>query len=273
MSIIGIVGAGQLGTVLAERLVAIGHVVKVANSRGPGSLRDFARTTGAIAVEIAQVASEADVLILAVPLGKVRTLPKASIISVPRGAVIIDAGNYVPLRDGNIAEIDNGLPETAWVSRQLGVPVVKAFNSISDESLRHGGRPSDASERIALPVSGDEPETRRAAMQLIEELGFDAWDAGPLSNSWRQQIGQPAYCTDGTRKQLPDLLARARRETVTSKREGAMKLMARLPSNFPKVTLLRAARFMAGLDRRKPANWLAVLRLASALLGRKRGLQ
>ncbi len=270
MSVIGIVGAGRFGTVLARRLVALGHVVNVANSRGSASLSDFARATGARAVDVTDVALGADMLVLAIPLGKVRTLPKALITSVPPGAPIVDAGNYVPLRDGNIDEIDEGLPETAWVARQLGVPVVKAFNSISDWSLDHGARPAGASDRIALPVAGDEPDARAAVMRLVEQLGFDAWDAGPLSDSWRQQIGQPAYATDGTLKQLPGLLARAKHETVAAKRNEAMKLLAKLPPDLPKATLVRAARFMAGLDRRKPASWLAILRLASAMLRRRR---
>ena len=115
--------------------------------------------------------------------------------------------------------------------------------------------------RIALPVAGDEPEGRAAVMRLVGQLGLDAWDAGTLGESWRQQIGQPAYRTDGTLRQLPGLLARARHETVAAKRAGAMKLMARLPPDLPKATLVRAARFSAGLDSGKPASWLAVLRL------------
>lgn len=268
MSVIGIVGAGQLGTVLAKRLVAVGHSVRIANSRGPASLRDVERLTKASAVDIREVATGAEMLILAIPLASVPALPRNLVSSVGRGASIVDAGNYVPLRDGNIAEIDGGMPETVWVSRTLGAPVVKAFNSISDISLIQGGRPAGAPDRIALPVAGNDPKTSDAVMRLVEELGFDAWNAGPLSDSWRQQLGQPAYCTDGTLKQLPGLLARAKRDSVALKRQEAMKLMARLPPNFPKGTLLRAARFMVGLDRTNPSSWLAMLRIAAVMARR-----
>jgi predicted dinucleotide-binding enzyme len=33
-------------------------------------------------------------------------------------------------------------------------------------------------------------------LALVEELGFDAVDAGPPSESWRQQPGTPVYGKD-----------------------------------------------------------------------------
>jgi hypothetical protein len=39
-------------------------------------------------------------------------------------------------------------------------------------------------------------------MGLVEETGFDAVDAGVLSESWRQQPGTPAYCTELTKDEL-----------------------------------------------------------------------
>ena len=202
MSRVGIVGTGHLGAVLAERLVADGHSAKIANSRGPHTLTQLARQTGTEAATIPEVAAEVDVLILAIPLAKVATLPSSLIQLLPPAATVIDAGNYVPLRDGRIADIEGGMPETGWVAARLGVPVVKAFNNITDDSLARNGRPSGARDRIALPVSGDHAARRAAAMRLIETLGFDAYDAGPLARSWRQQIGQAAYCTDPNRAKL-----------------------------------------------------------------------
>ena len=214
MSRIGIVGAGHLGAVLAKRLVAAGHGVKVANSRGPHTLAGFAAETGAEPAAIPDVAQGVDVLVVAIPLGQVAVLPPSLIAALPAGATIIDAGNYFPPRDGRIAAIEDGMPETAWIAARLGVPVVKAFNNVTDHSLAEAGRPKIARDRIALPVSGDDPARRAAAMRLVESLGFDALDAGPLAESWRQQIGQAAYCTDPTRAQLQRMLARADVRTV-----------------------------------------------------------
>ena len=266
MSKIGIVGAGRLGTLLAERLVAAGHTVKIANSRGPHTLMGLAERTGAEPAALPDVAAGANVLIVSIPLGQVATLPHSLIKALPSEATVIDTGNYYPPRDGRIAAIEDGMPETAWVTAQLGTPVVKAFNNITDHSLAHGARPKGARGRIALPVSGDDPERRATAMRLVEDLGFDAYDAGPLTQSWRQQLGQAAYCTDPSLAELKRILDRADPNTVASKRDGSVKIGAKLPADFPKADLTRVARIMAGMDWAKPTSWLSLARLAGAML-------
>ncbi len=169
---------------------------------------------------------------------------------------MIDTGNYAPPREGSIAEIDAGLPETAWTQRQLGVPVVKAFNNITDHSLEHRGRPPAVPGRIALPVCGDDAAGRAPAMAVAEALGFTAVDAGPLAGSWRQQIGQPAYCVDPTPAELARLLARADKAWGARNRAQSMRLMAKLPPDLPEADLTHAARFMAGWDEAAwPAGW------------------
>ena len=269
MSRIGIVGAGHLGEVLAGRLAAAGHMVRIANSRGPHTLVDLAERTGAEPAAIPDVAAGADVLIVSIPLGRVATLSRSLIEALPSDATVIDTGNYYPPRDGRIAAIEDGMPETAWVAARLGTPVIKAFNSITDHSLAHRGRPKGARDRIALPVSGDDPTGRAAAMRLVEDLGFDACDAGPLAQSWRQQLGQAAYCTDLSLAELGRLLDRADPRTVASRRKGSVKIGAKLPADFPKPDLTRVARLMAGMDRAKPAAWLSLARLAGVMLVRR----
>ncbi len=265
---IGIVGAGNVGEALAKRLVELGYPVKVANSRGAESLREFAGRTGAKAVNLTEVSSDVDILIIAIPLQKVRDLPESLISSLPQGSVVVDTGNYIPQLNGVIEEIEQGLPETAWVSGQLGVPVVKAFNSLTAFSLANGGTPKSAANRIALPVAGDDAGARAVVMELVEELGFTAFDAGPLAESWRQQPGQPAYATDPTGKELLILLGRADRKAAAGKRDQAMQIMAKLPPNYPVPDLVRAGRFTNGLDRLSPRTWLAMLRLGFALRSR-----
>lgn len=178
----------------------------------------------------------------------------------------MDASNYYPLRDGAIAAIDDGLPESAWVSRQLGVPVIKAFNNIIAERLATCGRAKGDRHRIALPVAGDDPAARTAIMDLVETLGFSAFDAGAISQSWRQQPGQPAYCTDPTLAELPLLLNRADRNDALRNRDRTARILPRLPDAYPAGELVQVSRLFAGLDLLKPASWFAVLHLGYTLL-------
>ena len=266
MKNIGIVGAGHVGEALAGLLVKAGYTVKIANSRGPDSLRTFAQRTGAEAVAIADISLGLDVLMIAIPMARIPELPKTVIATLPPGAIVMDAGNYYPLRDGTIPEINAGLTESQWVSRELGVAVAKAFNNIIASILATGGKLAGDPYRIALPVAGDDPKARAAIMMIVERLGFDTVDAGPLSESWRQQPGQPAYCTDPTRNELPLLLQRADRTTAPQGRDRASKILARLPEDYPAEQLVRVSRTFVGLDRTKPRSWLALLRLGMMLL-------
>src|SRR6266487_4321607 len=140
--------------------------------------------------------------------------------------VVVDTGNYYPRqRDGRIVEIESGMPESRWVEQKLERPVIKAFNNIYARHLLERGRPRGSPGRIALPVAGDDAKAKAVVLQLVDELGFDAVDAGGLDDSWRQQPGTPVYTTDldaeGVRKAL--LAARRQRTpdwTATPKSPG-----------------------------------------------------
>jgi predicted dinucleotide-binding enzyme len=148
-------------------------------------------------------------------------LPKDLFAGVPSDVVLIDTGNYYPLRDGRIAAIEDGQLESAWVAERLGRAVIKAFNNIGFKSLLENGRPKGADGRIALPVSGDPPAARAKVMQLVEDLGFDAVDAGTLEESWRQQPGTPAYAQDFQAPRLRAALAAADRSRTADYRGAA----------------------------------------------------
>jgi 8-hydroxy-5-deazaflavin:NADPH oxidoreductase len=206
---IGIVGAGQIGGVLARRLTELGHRVEIANSRGPETLAALARESGATAVDARQAARGKQVVVVTIPEGRVPDLPGDLFAGAGDDLVVVDTGNYYPRqRDGRIAAIEAGTPESAWVSEQLGRPVVKAFNNIGFRSLDGGGRPPGDPDRIALPVAGDDERAKRIVMDLVDALGFDPIDAGTLADSWRQQPGTPIYVADrdaaGVRAGLAD---------------------------------------------------------------------
>jgi 8-hydroxy-5-deazaflavin:NADPH oxidoreductase len=193
---IGIIGAGNIGSTLAHRLVAAGHEVSIANSRGPETLKGLAAETGAKAVSTSEAARDKDIVIVTIPERNVPDLPKGLFDSAG-DVVVVDTGNYYPQqRDGRIDAIEQGTTESGWVAQQLGRPVIKAFNNIYAQHLRDNGRPSGTPGRIALPVAGDDEAAKAVVMHLIDGLGFDPVDAGTLDESWRQQPGSPVYTTD-----------------------------------------------------------------------------
>ena len=206
---IAIIGAGNIGGNLTRRLTSLGHDVSVANSRGPETLADLAAETGATAVPAAEAARGAEVVVVTVPQKNVPDLPSGLLAGAADGAVVVDTGNYYPQqRDGRIDAIEQGLVESRWVEQQLGHPVVKAFNGIYAAELLTTGRPAGAEDRRALPVAGDDDEAKQVVLALLDELGFDGVDAGPLDESWRQQPGTPVYGAvadvDGIRALLAD---------------------------------------------------------------------
>jgi 8-hydroxy-5-deazaflavin:NADPH oxidoreductase len=210
---IAIIGAGNIGGTLTRRLTALGHDVSVANSRGPDTLADLAAETGARAVTVSEAAEGAQLVIVTIPEKRIPELPDDLFARAAQGAVVVDTGNYYPRqRDGRIAAIEQGTPESRWVEQQLGHPVVKAFNNIYAEHLLEHGRPAGSEGRIALPVAGDDQADKDVVLALVDELGFDPVDAGGLDDSWRQQPGTPVYGTDFDADGVRQALAQASRD-------------------------------------------------------------
>jgi 8-hydroxy-5-deazaflavin:NADPH oxidoreductase len=168
--------------------------MSVANSRGPETLWELVQETGASAVPAAEAANGVEVVVVTIPEKNVPTLPAGILDGLAPAAVVIDTGNYYPRqRDGRIEEIENGTPESLWVSGQLGHAVVKAFNGIYASHLLTEGKPAGSPGRIALPVAGDDATAKAMVIDLLNQLGFDGVDAGSLEDSWRQQPGTPVY--------------------------------------------------------------------------------
>ncbi|MBD8490743.1 NAD(P)-binding domain-containing protein [Echinicola sp. CAU 1574] len=205
---IGIIGAGLMGKTLAQKLSKKGHQIVIANSRGPHTI-DVADRTGIKAVKLQDAVVNVDAVILCIPFGKIPELPKDLFSQLETVIPVIDITNYFPSRHGVIEELENGKVHSVWVEEQIGRPVVKTFSTIIAHSFVTGGLPKGTPERIALTVSGDGKNGVETAMQLVEDTGFDAFDAGSIVESWRQQPGNPAYCTDLTLEELKPALAKA----------------------------------------------------------------
>jgi len=197
---IGIIGAGQIGGTLTRRLTQLGHDVHVANSRDPKTLADLAAETGATAVWAAEAATDADLVIVSIPQKNVPDLAPEIVSGAKPDAPVIETNNYYPKeRDGRIAELEDGTPESVWVASQLGLPVdrvFKVFNGIWWKHLLESGQPAGAEDRIALPVAGAVGAGKDLVFAVVDSLGFDPVDGGTLDQSWRQQPGTPVYGKD-----------------------------------------------------------------------------
>lgn len=230
---IGLIGTGYIGKTLALKLPAAGHDLKIANSRGPDTIDAALLATGARAVTAQEALTDVDVAIVSIPL---KALPNIRYLmdTLPESVVVIDTSNYFPRRDGEINAIDAGQVESEWVSEQLGRPVVKAWNAIGWDSFANKGKPEGHLERIAIPVAGDRQDQREIAISLVNDTGFDGYDAGVLAESWRLQPGAPVYTTDLTRDEMGPALASAERYRLPKRRELAFALsMERMGEGVP----------------------------------------
>lgn len=230
---IGLLGTGHIGKTLALRLPAAGHDLKVANSRGPDTIDAALLDNGARAVTAEEALADIDVAILSIPL---KALPgiRHLIDALPENIVVIDTSNYYPGRDGQIAAIDNGQIESEWVGEQIGRTVVKAWNAIGSDSFATKAKPEGEAGRIAIPVAGDREDQRAIAMGLVNDTGFDGYDAGVLAGSWRQQPSAPAYCTDLTRDEMGPALAAAERHRLPKRRDLTFAIvMERMGEGVP----------------------------------------
>jgi len=221
---IGILGTGNIGKTLVVRLSQAGHDVKVANSRGPETIDKELLASGARAVTTEDALKEVDAVILSIPLNRI--LGIASLVAdLPDDTVVIDTSNYYPFRDDKIDAIEEGQVESMWVTGQLGRPIAKAWNAIGSASLANKAKPEGASDRIAIPVAADRDHDRKIAMSLVNDTGLDAFDAGSLADSWRQQPGAPVYCTDLSFSEISAALDAAQRERLPKRRDLGVAVM------------------------------------------------
>lgn len=223
---IGILGTGNIGATLVMDLAAAGHNVKVANSRGPDTISAELLSTGAQAVIREEALAGVEAVILSIPLNAIPDIAPL-IAKLPNDTVVIDTSNYYPFRDNEIEAIENGQVESLWVMEQLGRPIAKAWNAIGSASLAAKGRPAGTPGRIALPVAADRDRDRdrEVAMALVNDTGLDPFYSSPIADSWRQQPGAPAYCTDLTVDEMGPALAAAQRDRLPKRRDLGVAVM------------------------------------------------
>lgn len=190
--IIGILGAGRVGTALARAALAAGYEVRVASSRPAAEIALVLQFTapGAIAGDAAEVIAASDLIVLALPLSKYRSLDPTALA----GKIVVDAMNYWAPTDGTLPEMETGRGSSEVVADHLpGARLVRSFNHMGYHEIDSTARPSGHPERRALALAGDDPAARAVVAGFIDRLGFDPVDAGPLTAARGFAAGTPVF--------------------------------------------------------------------------------
>jgi predicted dinucleotide-binding enzyme len=208
---IGLIGAGNIGSQIARAAIASGYDVVISNSRGPETLTDLVSELGprARAGTTGEAAAAGDLVAVAIPLRAIGDVPAEPLV----GKTVIDANNYYPRRDGNIAALDDdSLTSSELVQSQLpGAHIIKAFNHIYARQITTDGTPPGTRNRRALAIAGDNTAAKAQVAELIDGFGFDVTDVGTLAESWRIQPGTPGYVQRMNAEELTAALASAKR--------------------------------------------------------------
>lgn len=177
---IAIVGTGPLGMAIGQLLLGSQYRVSMASRRPRRVTAQLVEEylPGVAAATWAQ-AYDHDMLVCAIPVAHWTALDPERLA----GHIVVDAMNYSPLLDEPIPALERGGASSSEVLAAAwpGARVVRALNHIAARELVPDARPAGEPDRRALAVAGDDEAARTVVSGLVEAMGFDPVDAGPLA--------------------------------------------------------------------------------------------
>jgi len=176
---VAIIGTGNMASGLASTLAGAKHEV-IIGSRDPAKAAALAEQIeqGAQGGGIAAAAKLAEIVILAIPFGGAADAIKEA--GELAGKILVDISNPI---SADYKTLEIGHTTSAAEEIQTLAPkasVVKAFNTIFAQLL-----PADARQGKSLQVfvAGDDEAAKGQVSALAQSIGFEAVNAGSLSNS------------------------------------------------------------------------------------------
>jgi len=168
---IAIIGAGRVGRALGTRWNDVGHDL-VYGVRDPGDPK-HADLTGTARPE--EAVRRADVVLISLPWAATKEAISALDVG---NAVVLDATNPLAVNAREMVA-DPTLAGAQLVSSWIGSSrVVKAFNCTGSANMTN---PDYSGQKPMMPVAGDDADARKVAIELANQIGFEAFDAGPLT--------------------------------------------------------------------------------------------
>lgn len=209
---IGILGAGRVGTALARQAIKAGYAVKIATAKPAEEISMIVEivTPGAIAVETAE-AARADLVVIAVPLHKYRTLDPELLA----GKTVIDVMNYWAPIDGEIEDFERDSRTSSEVIQAFlsESTLVKSLNHIGYHEMEEDDQAPGTPDRRALAIASDDAAAKELVGTFINGLGYDPVDAGPLAAGRAFQPGTEIFNGSHTAEQIEALVAAAAQPT------------------------------------------------------------